>query len=90
MKAEEFRRGREEVERILAGVEDEIAAKFVLEPEKKIEQAMQIIDGLAKEASGEIQTRSVHNMSMKIDTLEKRIEKLPVKKKTAKKRAKKK
>ena len=78
------------MERILAGVEDEIAAKFVLEPEKKIEQAMQIIDGLAKEASGEIQTRSVHNMSMKIDTLEKRIEKLPVKKKTAKKRAKKK
>jgi len=90
MKAEKFRTGREEVERIFGGIEQEIKTKFVLEPEKKIGQAQQIIDGLAKEASCEIQTRSVKNLNLKIGTLEGKIEKLPVRKKPVTKRVKKK
>jgi hypothetical protein len=87
MNTEKFRSGREKVERIIGRVEEEIIAKFVQEPDKKIEQAQQIIDELATEASGEIQTRSVNNMNMNIITLKGKIEKLPAKKKPAKKRA---
>lgn len=90
MKMEKFRSGREEVEKIIGGVEEEIKAKFVAKPDKKIEKAQQIIDGLAAEASGEIQIRSVSNLNMKINVIKGKIEKLPVKKKPAKKRAKKK
>ena len=90
MNPENFRSGREKVERIIGGVEQDIKAKFVLEPEKKIKQAQGIIDGLAKEAFGDIQIRSVHNMNANISTLVGKIEKLPVRKKPAKKRATKK
>ena len=55
-----------------------------------VEERQQIIDGLATEARGEIQTRSVSNMNMKIKVLKGKIEKLPVKKKPVKKRTKKK
>jgi hypothetical protein len=90
MKAEDFRKGREEVERIIRGVEEEIKAKFVLEPDKKINRAQQIVDGLAEEASDEIQNRSVKNMNVKINILKGKIEKLPAKKKPTKRRTKKK
>lgn len=90
MKAEMFRKGREEVERIIGKVEEEIKASFVLEPERKIEQAQQIADGLAEEASGEIQLRSVNNMNLKIRLLKGKLEKMPAKKKQVKRIAKKK
>ncbi|MBU0728298.1 MAG: hypothetical protein KKE17_11525 [Proteobacteria bacterium] len=90
MKTEQFRKGREEVEKIIGGVEEEIKAKFVPEPDKKIKQAKQIIDGLAIEASGEIQTRSIYNLNMKITHLQVQIDKLPVRKKPLVKRVKKK
>ena len=90
MKTEEFRSGRERVERIICGIEEDIKAKFVREPDKKIEQAQQIVDGLAKDASDEIQLRSVNNMTMSINYLKEKVEKLPAKKQPVKKRAKKK
>jgi hypothetical protein len=90
MKADDFRNGREEVERILGGVEEEIKDKFVLEPDRKIEQAQQIVDGLAEGAGDEIQNRSVNNMNLKIRLLKGRIEKLPARKNPVKKRAAKK
>ncbi|MBU0485467.1 MAG: hypothetical protein KKB30_13260 [Proteobacteria bacterium] len=90
MKMEKFRKGREEVEKIIGGMEEEIKVKFVLEPEKKIGQAQELVDELAKEATGEIQERSVSNMNMNINTLKGKIDKLPAKKKPVKKRAKKK
>ena len=90
MKAEKFRNGREEVQRIIGGVEEEIKAKFVLDPDKKIERAQQIVDGLAEGADGEIQNRSVHNMNANIGILKAKIDKLPAKKKPAVKKAKKK
>lgn len=90
MNTEEFRSGREKVEKIIGGVEEAIKAKRLLEPDKKIKQAQQIIDGLATEASGDIQTRSVYNMNMNINTLIGKIEKLPAKKKPAPKKVKKK
>lgn len=90
MKAEDFRKGREKVERIFGGVEEEIKAKFVLDPDKKMDQARQIVGGLAEEASGEIQNRSVNNMNLKLNMLQAKIEKLPAKKKPVIKRAKKK
>lgn len=90
MKAEDFRNGREKVGRILGGVEEEIKAKFVQEPDRKIAQAQEIVDGLAEEAEGEIQHRSVNNMNLKINVLKGKLEKLPpAKKKPVKKRAKK-
>ena len=87
MKAEDFRSGREEVARIIGGVEEEIKVKFVFEPDRKIEQALQIVDGLAAEAEGEIQHRSVNNMKLKISLVKGKIDKLPARKKPAKKRA---
>ncbi|MEJ2690852.1 MAG: hypothetical protein P8130_13070, partial [Deltaproteobacteria bacterium] len=90
MKAEIFRKGREEVERIIGSVEKEIKTCFVLEPEKKIERAQQIADGLAEEASGEIQHRSVNNMNLKIRVVKGKLEKMPAKKKRVKRIAKKK
>ena len=90
MKAEDFRNGREKVERIIGGVEEQIKAKSVQEPERKIAQAQEIVDGLAAEAEGEIQNRSVNNMNLKISLVKGKLEKLPVKKKTVLKRTKKK
>jgi len=90
MKMEEFRSGREEVERIIDGVEEEIKAKFVLEPDKKIKQAQDIVDGLAKEASEGVQARSVHNMNVNINILKEKVEKLPVRKAPVQKKTRKK
>jgi len=90
MEAEMFRKGREEVERIIWAVEEEIQAKRVLEPERKIERAQQIADGLAAEASGEIQHRSVTNMNQNISILKGKLKKVLAKKKPVKRIAKKK
>ena len=90
MKAEMFREGREEVERIIGAVEAGIKTKLVLEPERKIERAQQIVDGLAAEANGEIQHRSVHNMNQNISILKGKLDKMPAKKITVKRTAKKK
>lgn len=90
MNAEMFRKGREEVERIIGMVEEEVKARSVREPERKIAQAQQIADGLAEEASGEIQHRSVKNMNLKIRIVKGKLEKMPVKKKPAKRIARKK
>lgn len=89
MKAEMFREGREEVERIIGAVETEIKTRLVREPERKIERAKQIVDGLAAEVSGEIQHRSVHNMNQNISILKGKLVKMPAKKKTMKRTAKK-
>ena len=89
MKAEMFREGREEVERIIGAVEAGIKTKLVLEPERKIERAQQIVDGLAAEANGEIQHRSVNNMNQNISILKGKLVKMPAKKKTMKRTAKK-
>ena len=89
MKAEMFREGREEVERIIGAVETEIKTRLVQEPERKIERAQQIVDGLAAEANGEIQHRSVNNMNQNISILKGKLEKMPAKKKTMKRTAKK-
>jgi hypothetical protein len=89
MKAEMFREGREEVERIIGAVETEIKTRLVQEPERKIERAQQIVDGLAAEVSGEIQHRSVNNMNQNISILKGKLEKMPAKKKTMKRTAKK-
>ncbi len=88
MKAEKFRQGREEVERIIGSIYKDIKAGSLSEPSKRIEQAQQIVFGLAEGANGEIQNRSVDNMNLKIKSVEERIEKIPVKK-AAKKRIKK-
>ncbi len=84
MKAEMFRKGREEVERIIGTIEEQIKTNIVLEPEKKIEQAQQIADGLGEEASGEIQHRSVKNMHLKISLVQGKLKKVQAKKKTVK------
>ena len=89
MKAEMFREGREEVERIIGAVETEIKTRLVREPERKIERAKQIVDGLAAEVSGEIQHRSFHNMNQNISILKGKLVKMPAKKKTMKRTAKK-
>ena len=90
MNTEEFRSGREKVEKIIGVVEKAIKTKRVLEPHKKIKQAQQIVDGLATGACDEIQTRSVRNMNMNINALIGKIEKLPAKKKPTPKKVKKK
>ena len=90
MKAEMFRKGREEVERIIGTVEAEIKTRSVQEPARKIERAQQIVDGLAAEANGEIQHRSVNNMNHNISILKGKLEKMPAKKKRVKRIAKKK
>lgn len=90
IKAEDFRNGREAVERIIEGVEEGLKAKWVEDPDWKIEKAQQIVVGLAEEAEGEIQNRSVNNMNFNISLIKKKIEKLPENKKPVKKRARKK
>jgi hypothetical protein len=90
MNAENFREGREQIERMIGDVEKEIKVKFVMDPDKKIQKVQQLIDELEKESSGEIQIRSIHNMNMKINILKGKIKKLPVQKKPVQKRAPKK
>jgi len=90
MKAEDFRKGREAVERIIEGIEEELKSKWVKDPDRKIEKAQQIVAGLAEGADGEIQNRSVNNMNFNINIIKTKIEKLPAKKKTVKKKAAKK
>ena len=86
MEPNKFRDSRVEINRLIDAIHDMIERRTTHSLQTKFDDLCSMLDVLTPQAEGEIQERSVKNLSIKLKILNTRLEKLKTKKSTASKR----